>query len=533
MLSPPLSDASKQKSKVDKLSRSDQSAAGTADNLREDEDDEAPRVGNDDIPSDPPVPSSPVINAIERRTQPAAEMQEDGEDDEMEVAEAVGFAGAATMSVNMSGIRPVKKEIKQQPTPESSSPTRPPPQVVDHSEWTDITKNLNVLSSSAGDVSAPVGKLRPQDATEDDGSLRFFWIDYTELNGSLLLFGKVRDKSTNSFVSAFVKVDGVLRNLYFLPREHRHKHGNTTSEEVDMGMVYEEVDNIMTKERVKMHKIKPCERKYAFELPDVPKEAEYLKLLYPYDKPALPVDLSGETFSRVFGTNTSLFEQFVLWKNIMGPCWLKIEGAGMDFNAVTNASWCKLELAVPDAKLISTLSESENMEAPPLTLMSIALRTIMNTKDNKQEILVASARIYENVSLTDTTPPEKLPCKTLTIMRPAGEGFPTGFKMDAEKTKSNIKLERSEQGLLSLLMAHIQRIDPDVFIGHRLEDLDYSILLNRMRERKTPGWHRIGRLRRSEWPKTMGKGGASFFVERQLVAGRLLCDLANDMGKVC
>ena len=156
----------------------------------------------------------------------------------------------------------------------------------------------------------------------------------------------------------------------------------------------------------------------------------------------------------------------------------------------------------------------------------------MNVKENKQEILVASARIYENVSLTDTTPADKLPCKTLTVMRPADDAFPTGFKIEAEKHRGNVKLERTEQGLLSLFLAHLQRVDPDVLIGHRLEDLDYSLLLSRLRDRKTPGWHRIGRLRRSAWPGNMGKGGGSFFAERQLVAGRLLCDLANDMGKV-
>lgn len=50
-----------------------------------------------------------------------------------------------------------------------------------------------------------------------------------------------------------------------------------------MGDVYQEVDEIMTKLRVGMHKIKPCPRKYAFELPDIPKDAEYLKLMYPYE----------------------------------------------------------------------------------------------------------------------------------------------------------------------------------------------------------------------------------------------------------
>ena len=62
--------------------------------------------------------------------------------------------------------------------------------------------------------------------------------------------------------------------------------------------VYEEVDELMTKMRVGMHKIKPCSRKYAFELPDVPKEADYLKLLYPYDSE--PPDL---TFLKTSLTN--------------------------------------------------------------------------------------------------------------------------------------------------------------------------------------------------------------------------------------
>lgn len=47
--------------------------------------------------------------------------------------------------------------------------------------------------------------------------------------------------------------------------------------------VYHEVDEIMIKIRVNMHKTKPCSRKYAFELPDIPREADYLMLLYPYD----------------------------------------------------------------------------------------------------------------------------------------------------------------------------------------------------------------------------------------------------------
>ncbi|KAK3063664.1 hypothetical protein LTS18_013725 [Coniosporium uncinatum] len=116
-------------------------------------------------------------------------------------------------------------------------------------------------------------------------------------------------------------------------------------------------------------------------------------------------------------------------------------------------------------------------------------------------------------------------------MRPHEGAFPPGFKADAEKHRGTIQLEVSEQVLLSKFLAILAKMDPDVLMGHRLDEVDYSVLLNRMRERKTPGWHRIGRLKRTDWPKNMGKGGGSFFAERHLVAGRLLCDLANDLGK--
>ena len=492
------------------------------------------RVGGSDMP----FPSSPVDKVVERKklqvvkSEKDSNHEDDDDDDMMEIAQAVG-QNVPTASVNISGTRPVPKQAKQTayPSPESSSPARPAVDQVDPSTWNDVTDKLNTVSSPVNEHSN-VGKLKAQDVLSDDGSLKFFWLDYTEVNGSLCLFGKVKNRSSDSFGSCFVKVDNIFRKLFFLPREYRQTNGNDTSEEVEMTDVYNEVDGLMSKLHVPMHKIKPCSRKYAFELPGIPKEADYLKLLYPYDKPALAQDLSGETFSHVFGTNTTLFEQFVLWKNIMGPCWLKIDPEGADFNAVNNASWCKLELQVAKPNSLSILGGAENLDAPPLTLMSLSLRSTFKAKENKQEILMASARIYEDVSLSDTTAPEKLPSRTFTVMCPnGGEAYPVGFKLLAEKHKGTIRMERNESALLSMLMAIMQKTDPDVLMGHRLDDIDYGLLLSRMREKKTPGWHRIGRLKRSAWPKTMGKGN-SFFSDRLLASGRLLCDLANDLGKV-
>ncbi|POS86406.1 hypothetical protein EPUL_000881 [Erysiphe pulchra] len=381
----------------------------------------------------------------------------------------------------------------------------------------------NVCKGQTTNVTT-LGKLDFNDAIEEDGSLLFFWIDYIELNGCLCLFGKARNKKNGSYASTFVKIDNILRKLYFLPRQYRK--GST--DKIGMKDVYEEVDTLMTNLKVGTHKIKTCSRKYAFELPDIPKDGQYLKLLYSYTKQQLkPEHQSGQTYSHVFGTNTTLFEQFVLWKNIMGPCWLKIENA--DFGVLRHASHCKLEVQVSSPNFIATVNENEVIEALPLTIMSITLRTALNTKENKREIISISARTYEDVSLTDTTSPEKLSCHSFTIIRPFFNPFPIGIETEvAKKAVGQVKLVKHERELLSLFLARLALNDPDVLIGHQLEGLDLSILLSRLQANKTPQWSRIGRLKRTQWPYSIE---GNVFAERSTLCGRLLCDLANDMGK--
>ena len=172
------------------------------------------------LPSDP-IPSSPTTNAIDRKGQSAIKVEEDDED-MMEVAQAVGDAKVKSASINISGSRPPKKTLKEPayPSPASSSPTRPPTDNVDASVWNEVTSKLNVVSKQETQTTG-VGKLKIEHATEEDGSLRMFWTDYTEVNGSLCLFGKVKDQRSGSYVSAFVKVDNILRKLFFLPRTYR------------------------------------------------------------------------------------------------------------------------------------------------------------------------------------------------------------------------------------------------------------------------------------------------------------------------
>lgn len=115
------------------------------------------------------------------------------------------------------------------------------------------------------------------------------------------------------------------------------ENGQETDEEVEMPDVHGEVETIMERLKIPEIRAKSSTRKYAFELPNIPKEGDYLKVLYPYTKPPLIEKyFEGETYSHVFGVNTALFEQFVLCRNIMGPCWIKLEN--VDFKAVQGVS---------------------------------------------------------------------------------------------------------------------------------------------------------------------------------------------------
>jgi len=166
--------------------------------------------------------------------------------------------------------------------------------------------------------------------------------------------------------------------------------------------------------------------------------------------------------------------------------------------------------------------------------MSLSLRTSMNHKDNRQEIVVASARVYENVSLDDPTPADKLPCYNFTLIRPLDSGvFPIGFESELKKAGwvQRVHVQRNEISLLNLLTAKMQMIDPDVILGHNFENVDYSIILHRMKDCGISHWSKLGRMRRTEWPKGFGRGGMNW-AERQIITGRLVCDLSNDMGRV-
>ena len=67
---------------------------------------------------------------------------------------------------------------------------------------------------------------------------------------------------------------------------------------------------------------------------------------------------------------------------------------------------------------------------------------------------MVAGRVYENVSLDDPTPADKLPCYGFTLIRPLEGGvFPLGFESELKKVgwSGRVNVQRNEASLLNLL----------------------------------------------------------------------------------
>ncbi|CAG8521750.1 12867_t:CDS:10, partial [Dentiscutata heterogama] len=353
---------------------------------------------------------------------------------------------------------------------------------------------------------------------------RMFWIDAYEKQGNVHLFGKIFDKDANLYVSCCLIVKNIDRNIFVLPRQYKlDDKGNETNIKVTMDDVFEEIESLRHKYRIPKIATKTVSRKYAFELSDVPVQSDYLKVVYSFSYPSYPSDLSGKTFSRIFGTQSSAAELFLIKRKIKGPCWLEIEGAQ---EQTAKVSWCKRELFVKDPKNVNPLKETIPLKSPPLTIMSLSLRNIMNHQKRANEIVAFSVRVYPKVFLDRPICVKELPSIQQTSIRQLNDKpwWPAQFEdmVQGNKNKLNLTLEKNEYSLLNRFLAIIKRNDPDVLVGHNIIGFELPILLQRMEALKVRDWSWIGRLHR-QIIRTSSKGDMAF-KDRDFVSGRLICD---------
>ncbi|CAH0775041.1 unnamed protein product [Bemisia tabaci] len=363
--------------------------------------------------------------------------------------------------------------------------------------------------------------------TDESGKqvFRFFYWDayedYYRQPGVVYLFGKVAVPSSNTHISCCVVVRNIERRIYLLPREKKYNRSTNTStdEEVSMMDVYNEFNNsVSNKYHINQFKSRKVTKNYAFDIPGVPLSSEYLEVRYKATDRALPADLSGETFSHVFGTNTSYLELLLLERKIKGPCWLDIQNAEPISNSI---SWCKVEAGCSKLEDVNVCANQG--PAPPLVVATLNLRTCLNQKTRSNEIVMISCLVHNSFPTDKPAPSPPFQQHFCAMTRPSDKGWPYDSKDIVSQCKVT-KLEKmdNERALLGFFLANFFRIDPDLVVGHDLSGFILDILLHRIIYNKTPHWSRLGRLKRTNPPQA-GKGRNQ--SDRYPMCGRLVCDL--------
>lgn len=449
-------------------------------------------------------------------TEPTKSVQDVKQEDDDDSDDDITFGGRTLRSVVTTRQMNINSVSNPPTSPFVTAPSTPA-----------VQRSMARTGLNSSPEPLAIGKSkcsREQVVDSETDTFKMFWLDYCQVDQSLVLFGKVKTKE-NTYVSAMVQVKNICRELYFLPRK-----GKTPQE------IHEEIiPLLMDKFGLDSIRAKPETMKYCFELPDIPRESDYLKVLLPFNTPKckneqLPPDLSSDTFYHVFGTNSSIFECFVIQNKIMGPCWLEFKNG--DFSALQNASNCGLEIVIDKPQNIKPL---DLKEIPGLDGMSLAMQTVMNVKENRQEIVALTISKYKDLPLDSPIPENLRPDDTITLVRPPqGSSFPVGLAhLTKEKLSGQVRLFNNEKTLLSCFCAMLKLSDPDVIIGHRLESIYLDVLAHRLHDLEIPTFNAIGRRVRKQWPDRFGKNNANmnhFFV-KELMAGRLVCDIANDMGQ--
>jgi DNA polymerase alpha subunit A len=379
-------------------------------------------------------------------------------------------------------------------------------------------------------------KMVPPKASAENLStepyLDMFWMDLCDRGqGELLVFGKVPYEKT--FVSACVLVTGNMRNLFVLP-----KSSETNLVEVDQeinGLLHQQ--NILPRSAGVAWSRKFVKRNYAFNDPSIPRsETDYLKVKYnaKYPVPSEEICMQGGTsFAKILGAGASSVENFIVKRQLMGPCWVRIHNPQPTNGAL---SWCKVECRIDNPKLLQRLDLCGGDEKvtvpppPPFVSMSIKLKTVVNPKTHKSEIVSLSAVCHKNVLLETASDEAPKHLTQLSLIRPLASpeaGTMPQFPRDIDEAIAagmpQLRRETNERSLLSRLFAQIGQWDPDVIVGHNAWGYDMDVLISRCLELKVPNWSRIGRRRRNDLPSKSFSSRKDMAIA-ECLAGRLLCD---------
>ncbi|POM76797.1 DNA polymerase alpha catalytic subunit [Phytophthora palmivora] len=463
-------------------------------------------------------------------------------------------AREARLQTSAPTARALAAPVEQKHQPEDVTMSSVPSNEV--AEWWQVAgndSNATMADASAEDV---MESEAPPTAAD---SIQMYWMDAVEVRerpGKIYLIGKMKvpspegSKQPPTFRSCCVVVNNLQRYMYLVPKGTPLIELSKTEQQEAWMKMHEEIHNILipscitSKRDQEVFKTKLVERNYAFEEANIPRGKNmFLKVKYPARYPAPPSDFcsrGGKSFTRICGAFTRPLENFLLTRRLLGPGWVEIKNVR---KCTEGVSFCKMEFETFDPKNVSSIAGG--MSPPPLTVMSLSVKSVCNPNTGKHEVVALSAITETGISAEGGGKGTKGARHTLshfTAIRPLDEnnGFPQtyaeavqrddrfGMKMENGALGINgerLRVEINERVMLSYFLTRVQREDPDVIVGHNLHKYALELLISRIDNFKLGGlWSKLTRLRRGRLnPMNVGEGWNEYRMD-DMVNGRLFCD---------
>jgi DNA polymerase alpha subunit A len=173
-------------------------------------------------------------------------------------------------------------------------------------------------------------------------------------------------------------------------------------------------------------------------------------------------------------------------------------------------------------------------QSPPFTSVTIKLKTVVNAKTQKSEVVSLTAICHRQVLIDATTEESFKQMTQLSLIRPiplispsnmaSAAQFPRDLDSELRSWMPQLVQMPNERALLNRFFTQLGLWDPDVIVGHNSWGYDLEVLLSRCIENKVPAWSKIGRTRRSDFPKPSHFQGGKDWAIAEVLTGRLVCD---------